>query len=104
MAGTEASLCRRMRRALLPELALAVVALAATAWVAYQTRGITFWSDDWGFIAVFLRRYAATFAAEPNARLEPRALGRLEAPRDGDPATPWQVRVDPAAAVQRCGG
>ena len=55
-------------------------------------------------VAIFLRRYAATFAAEPNARLEPRALGRLEAPRDGDPATPWQVRVDPAAAVQRCGG
>jgi len=55
-------------------------------------------------VAIYLRRYAATFAAEPNARLEPRALGRLEAPRDGDPDTPWQVRVDPAAAVQRCGG
>jgi hypothetical protein len=55
-------------------------------------------------VEVFVRRYAATFPNAANAHLEPGGLGRLEAPRDGDPATPWRVRVQPAGAVQRCGG
>jgi hypothetical protein len=55
-------------------------------------------------VGVSLRRYAAGFPLEPSARLEPGQLGRLEAPRDGDPATPWRVRLAPASAAQRCGG
>jgi hypothetical protein len=57
-----------------------------------------------GRVDVFVRRYAAGYPLQPNAHLEPGGLGRLAAPRDGDPATPWRVRVQPASAAQRCGG
>ena len=55
-------------------------------------------------VDVFVRRYAASFPAAATAHLDPGGIGRLEAPRDGDAATPWNVRVQPASAAQRCGG
>jgi len=57
-----------------------------------------------GPLDVFVRRYAAAFPAAPLGHLDPGAGGRVEAPRDGDPATPWRVRLQPAGAAQRCGG